>query len=125
MEQDFLVAVYGSLRKGMGNHPLLERGDATFLSAERITGWDMYSMGGFPFISPATEQSEIKIEVYKVNHTTMLRLDQLEGYPSFYDRKLVHTTKGLAWIYFIQGNNLSKYPPVASGDWVLFRRGEM
>jgi gamma-glutamylcyclotransferase (GGCT)/AIG2-like uncharacterized protein YtfP len=123
MEQEFLVAVYGSLRKGMGNHGLLQSDEVTFLGTERVSGFDMYSMGGFPFITPA--QGEIRIELYKVGHATMLRLDRLEGYPSFYDRKLIQTSKGQAWIYFIVGKNLSNYEKVQSGDWVLFRRGEM
>lgn len=123
MVQEFLVAVYGSLRQGMGNHRLLQDGEAAFLGTERVSGFQMYSMGGFPFITPA--EGEIRIELYKVDRDTMLRLDRLEGYPSFYDRKLIQTSKGQAWIYFIVGKNLSNYEPVASGDWVLFRRGEM
>lgn len=47
MIQEVLVAVYGSLRKGMGNHGLLERNDAQLLSTERVTGWNMYSLGDF------------------------------------------------------------------------------
>jgi gamma-glutamylcyclotransferase (GGCT)/AIG2-like uncharacterized protein YtfP len=124
MEQDFLVAVYGSLRQGMGNHPLLSRGEATKLSTERVGGFLMYSMGGFPYIRPAPQLNDIVIEVYKVDASTMRRLDQLEGYPSFYNRKLIDTTKGQAWIYFIDEEPGGR-EPVHSGDWVKFRRGEI
>lgn len=118
MIQEVLVAVYGSLRKGMGNHPLLERNDAQLLSTERIKGFDMFSLGGFPYIKPA--DGEITIEVYAVPITAMKDLDRLEGYPHFYDRMLVDTTKGQAWIYFIADYG-SGYGKVDSGDWVQYR----
>lgn len=123
MEQEFLVAVYGSLRQGMGNHRLLEHGEATKLSTEHISGFLMYSMGGFPYIRPATTEDLIVVEVYKVDASTMRSLDRLEGYPSFYDRKLVPTSKGEAWVYFIDEEPRGR-EPVVSGDWVKFRRGE-
>lgn len=116
MIQEVLVAVYGSLRRGMGNHRVLERNDAQLLSTERITGFDMYSLGAYPFI--CTGSGEITIEVYAVPITGMVDLDRLEGYPSFYDRKLVDTSKGKAWIYFI--DNRTGRVPVTSGDWVAF-----
>ena len=119
MIQEVLVAVYGSLRKGMGNHPLLERNDAQLLSTERVKGWDMYSLGGFPYITPSDTDGEITIEVYVCPITAMRPLDNLEGYPSFYNRKLIDTSKGQAWIYFIEdyGNTRS---PVTDGDWVAY-----
>lgn len=120
MIQEVLVAVYGSLRKGMGNHRLIEREEGTLLSTERIKGWEMYSYGGFPFIRPAENpEDEITIEVYAMPVTAMQPLDRLEGYPSFYDRKLVDTSKGKAWIYFIdqKGNDAR----VTNGDWVDYK----
>lgn len=120
MIQEVLVAVYGSLRKGMGNHLLIQREEGTLLSTERVSGWEMYSYGGFPFIRPADNPSdEITIEVYAMPVTAMRALDRLEGYPSFYDRKLVQTSKGQAWIYFI--DQPSNGRPVADGDWVAYK----
>lgn len=119
MIQEVLVAVYGSLRKGMGNHGLLDRNDAQLLSTEVISGFEMYSLGGFPYIKPASE-GDITIEVYAVPITAMKALDMLEGYPSFYNRKLVDTTKGQAWIYYIDDYGTG-YGRVTSGDWVQYR----
>ena len=117
MIQEVLVAVYGSLRRGMGNHRLLV--GFPLLSTERVKGWDMYSYGAFPYITPS-EDGEITIEVYAVPIDELLgSLDSLEGYPSFYDRKKIQTSKGEAWIYFIdQGSNSA---PVESCDWVSFK----
>lgn len=121
MIQEILVAVYGSLREDFGNHRVLERNDAQKLSTERIGGFKMYSMGGFPFIQTATDEDMITIEVYAVPITGLPDLDRLEGYPSFYDRKLVQTSKGQAWIYFIDNERTSGYPPVVDGDWYMFK----
>lgn len=103
-ERNILVAVYGSLKKGFGNHVLLE--DAEFLGEDWIPGWDMYSLGGFPAITPShrlrcLDKNDTKIEVYLVNEKEFISLDRLEGYPSFYNRTKVHTHYGEAWIYFM------------------------
>jgi gamma-glutamylcyclotransferase (GGCT)/AIG2-like uncharacterized protein YtfP len=120
MIQEILVAVYGSLRKGFGNHRVLERNEAQILSTERIGGFKMFSMGAFPFIQPASEEDMITIEVYAVPITGLPDLDRLEGYPSFYNRKLVQTSKGQAWIYFIE-NERGGYQQVHDGDWMMFK----
>lgn len=114
-----LVAVYGSLRKGLHNHNLLE--DADFLGTDQVSGFKMYSMGGFPFITHdgATESDTIQIEVYQVDPYEMRRLDQLEGYPSFYNRELIKTKYGDAWIYFID-DEVAGHPPVIHGDWFKY-----
>ena len=117
------VAVYGSLRKGLHNHSLLE--DATFLGSERIKGFNMHSLGSFPFITTrgSTDKSEITIEVYEVTPAEFRRLDTLEGYPSFYDRTLVDTSHGQAWIYFIDKDgsySTVRNERVTDGDWLKF-----
>lgn len=125
-DQPILVAVYGSLRKGMGNHRLLDNNDSVHLSTERISGFEMYQYGGsyFPFIRHG--DGEITIEVYAVSSMVMRRLDMLEGYDEnnkyggFYNRELVQTSKGQAYIYFIDqdpGRNVR----VQHGDWVQFK----
>ena len=114
------VAVYGSLRQGMGNHRLLE--SSKFLGKDKLDGFIMYSLGGFPCIRTVfPEGNTITVEVYEVDDETFRRLDILEGYPSFYDRKKVDTQYGEAWIYTIEREK--SRPVVESGDWVLFRTG--
>lgn len=112
------VAVYGSLRQGMGNHRVL--GDSPLLGQCRVTGFEMFSLGGFPFVRHG--DGEITIEVYAVNEHTSMRLDNLEGYPSFYNRALIWTPYGPAWIYFIDRQETTA-PPVTHGDWVAYRTG--
>ena len=122
-----LVAVYGSLRKGLGNHRVL--GDSKLVSTGIVQGFGMYSMGGFPALTTLANKTDVVVEVYEVDNDTMRRLDRLEGYPHFYNRVPVpiHLNEGedgvesylTAWIYFID----DKFPEksfVESGDWVEY-----
>lgn len=108
------VAVYGSLRQGLHNHRLLT--NAEYLGTDNIPGFDMYSMGGFPFLKPSDTEAKTVIEVYNVTDDEFTRLDHLEGYPSFYDRKQVPTKHGDAWIYFIDEPS-PIHDKVENRDW--------
>lgn len=112
-----LVAVYGSLRRGLHNHVLLEQAD--YVSRETLPGFKMYSMSAYPYITPTDPSDEILVELYLVTTEELSRLDTLEGYPGFYSRKLVATSQGNAWIYFISTDNPTE-PPVTSGDWFSY-----
>lgn len=111
------VAVYGSLRQGFGNHVLLEDEENVFFCGEDDTApeYTMRSLGGFPGIYEGGDTS-IKIEVYTVSNKVFQRLDMLEGYPRFYDRKMIDTKYGQAWIYFLKDYGNDR-PVVESGDW--------
>lgn len=105
------VMVYGTLKRGFGNHYLLEGsqylGDAEVNAA-------MYSMGGFPAIILGGD-STIKGEVYEVDGVTLRQLDSLEGYPGWYDRELVDTPYGNAFIYTM--HSAANRAVVPSGVW--------
>lgn len=102
-----LVAVYGSLKRGFGNHSILSESKHplplyTGLTEERYC---MYSLGSFPAITK-TATALIEVEVYSVDKSTLSRLDRLEGHPYFYQREEVKivTDTGMtvtAWIYFL------------------------
>lgn len=109
-----LVAVYGSLKENYSNHRLLEA--ATFKGVDTQEGWTMLSLGGFPGIIAG--ESTIAVEVYEVNEQEMENLDRLEGFPHFYNRKIVQTIYGDAWIYYL--SNPEEYNTctvVESGVW--------
>lgn len=115
------VAVYGTLRMGMGNHYLLK--DSKYLCSTSVRG-KMYSLGGFPCVVLSKNletdyDSYVYCEVYLVDDETLGQLDQLEGYPGWYDRDKVVTPFGGAYIYHF------KEPPITSdyvpgGDWVEY-----
>lgn len=115
-----LVAVYGSLRKGLHNHRVIR--DSRFVSKGMVKGFGMYSLGLYPALSRVGKKNDVVVEVYDVNSTTMERLDQLEGFPKYYNRKLapvnVNGVEMVAWIYYMEGE-LEK-PFVEGGDWTKF-----
>lgn len=118
-----LVAVYGSLREGLGNHRLIESCEK--LSTERLHGFKMNDLGYFPAaFSTNNPEDSIVIEIYKVDEDqTKESLDALEGYRSgFYDRIKVSTSKGDAWIYIMDENKSLKI--VEEGDWIEYYKSK-
>ena len=109
-----LVFVYGTLKKGFCNHHVLGDGKA-FVSSYYLGNYKMYDLGGFPCIS-YSPGSRARGELWMVDKDQMERIDGLEGYPSFYDRKKVNTLKGEAHVYFfpIPPNA----PVVPNGVWM-------
>lgn len=113
-----IVAVYGSLRQGLSNHPLLE--GCPLLGTERVSGFFMRSLGGFPAIFPSDKGESITIELYEVEQeSTMAHLDRLEGHPSWYKRQLIPTSQGEAWVY-VMTEAYNSQPVVEGGDWVNY-----
>lgn len=122
-----IVAVYGSLRDGMGNHGLMKGSD--FMGKGLLQeGSTMFSNGGFPILSFAVAKSEpVLAELYDVaNQRDMAMLDRLEGFPTWYDRsiKQFRMEDGRvmeAWIYHQNQDFTERLPIVESGDWVEYR----
>ena len=102
IEKTTTVAVYGSLKKGFGNHRLLAHIEAN--TKDVVQGFDMYSLGGFPGIKKG--EGSIAVELYEVDDTTLSRLDSLEGYRkgadnTFYDRLTVTTDSGAETLIYV------------------------
>jgi len=109
-----LVAVYGTLKQGQYNHPVLGRQGAEYLGANTLYGWVMYDLGSFPCVVPTKLPESIVVEVYAV--ADLKATDRLEGYPGFYDRAQVVTQYGNAWIYFMREAPLGA-KLITSGVW--------
>ena len=110
-----IVAVYGSLRKGFGNHGFLK--NQSFKGTDIVPNYKMYSLGAFPGIVP-DDGGSIFAEIYEVDEETFKALDRLEGHPNFYCRRQVSTVYGPAWIYELA--NVDHYrglPLVVGGEW--------
>ena len=95
--------VYGTLRKGLGNHYFLDR--SKFLGmAKTKKRYALYGHG-IPVLSRAGSISQVTGEVYSIDTATLERLDELEGHPDMYKREqaeviLENGTELSAWIYF-------------------------
>jgi len=116
-----LIAVYGTLRKGCGNHEHFLK-DAEFMGAFKSEPiYNMYSLGGFPGLKENGDTS-IVLEVYSVTEYEAKKVDGLEGYhegrtPTFYDKKYIDTPWGNAGLYIFVGD-IPESRKIESGDWM-------
>ena len=123
----YLVAVYGSLRSGMGNHQYYlsdSEYKGTFSTEPEYT---LHSLQWYPGLK-LNGNTSVVMEVYEVDEETLKNLNRLEGYYpgeklTFYDRIEINTPWGKAFTY-IYVNELSKDSIVESGDWVKFKNNE-
>ncbi len=115
-----LLLVYGTLRSGMGNHPLMggcsEVGVATIKARLHLAGW-------LPMIFEG--EGKVVGEIYEIpDAETWRQLDSLEGHPNWYERREVDadlngkTVK--VWAYFMTGDP-REGTYVESGDYVKAR----
>jgi len=123
----YLVACYGSLRRGMVNHHYhLSDSEykGTFPTEPEYT---LHSLQWYPGLK-LNGNTSVVMEVYEVDEFTLKGLDHLEGYDpgkksDFYDRIEIDTPWGKAFTY-IYVNELSKESIIESGDWVAYKNGE-
>ena len=103
-----LVAVYGTLKKGFGNHHVM--GTSKFVSKGMT--YNAYPMvaHGIPFVySEKGVGSCVKVELYLVDKLGIGPIDRLEGHPHNYCRKKTPilledgVTIVNAYLYFYQG----------------------
>jgi gamma-glutamylcyclotransferase (GGCT)/AIG2-like uncharacterized protein YtfP len=125
MNKKTLVAVYGTLKSDQANHGLLA--DSELIgSGTTPASYKLLEMGSFPGAIWGNHQ--LMVEIYEVNDKTLDRLDQLEGHPSFYERKLIQVkmddAHGIgsevveAWMYTIAhlSSNYSHRPVCTDFD---------
>ena len=90
------VFVYGTLKRGLHNHVLLERARASFVGAARTTRTSFAMLladAGYPYVvKTTTDARAIDGEVYVVDDDTLERLDALEAATGMYSRESVEVT---------------------------------
>ena len=115
------IAVYGTLRRGCGNHRYL-LSEADFLGEfDSEPTFSLYSLGGFPGLKNNGNTS-VKMEVFAVNDDEAEAVDQLEGYqagrkPHFYDKQDIETPFGTAGVY-IYVRDTEGRGFIETGDWL-------
>lgn len=109
-----LVFVYGTLLSGEVNNYLLAGAD--LLGCHRTEPcFTMFNLGAYPGVVGGGTTAIVG-EVYRVGAKDLDLLDRLEGYPRLYDRKLIASHLGRAWIYLYRGR-ISGRTLIHSGDW--------
>ena len=104
------VFVYGTLKRNNRVRGLDQFGDAVFVGLAETTDsqYDLWCLGAFPAIS-LNGNNTIKGEVWRVNDAVMDQLDMIEGYPAFYRRRIIETTQGPAWVYYLQPQDIKDF----------------
>jgi len=125
------VFVYGTLRKGHGNHGLLEQ--SKFIGdAKTDKKYAMYA-SGIPYVTSLEHEVQIIGEVYEVDDFGLHRLDRLEGHPNFYERRkikviLENGRKEKAFLYFYDQVSDEKrkftLDKILNGDYINQELGE-
>ncbi|UIW10527.1 gamma-glutamyl cyclotransferase [Aeromonas phage BUCT695] len=126
-EDHVFIATYGSLRRGMSNYTVNQRGGGIWVGrGKTVDDINLYRYHGcyFPSISLAhsSHGSKVVVDVFEAPSSGLFgAYDCLEGYPSFYNRtKVMIDMDGgsqlEAWIYHI---DQEQEEPVVSGDWCL------
>lgn len=119
MSGTVLLAVYGTLKKGYGNHALIAQ--AQYVGCDNLREISLYDIGPYPG-ARLEASSGIEVEVYAVTPCQLARLDQLEEYDpadldgSLYTRERLGTRFGLVWVYLYQGE-VSGKPCLRRGAW--------
>ena len=112
-----LVFVYGTLLRGEVNHHRLA-------GAERLGDcrtepcFTLFNLYAYPGLGRGG-RTAVAGEVYRVDGAGLRFLDRLEDYPRLYDRQLIPTPFGRAWVYLYRGD-LSDRPVIQGGDWRAF-----
>lgn len=117
-----LIAVYGSLRKDLGNYHAHLKSSKYIGVFETNPIYTLKSLGSFPALIKDGSTS-IVMEVFRVDDETMTSIDRLEGYQknggsNHYEKETIKTPYGDAFIYFYgDPERIKDAPVVLSGDW--------
>lgn len=104
------VFVYGTLKRGHENHALLQ--DSKFIGKSFVQNHTLYG-SVIPF-AVENEGTYISGEVYEIDDLTERNLDELEGYPDWYGKKMVETKYGRAIMYYMEKHELTNEPLIGA-----------
>ncbi|NAW33329.1 gamma-glutamylcyclotransferase family protein [Halomonas alimentaria] len=114
-----LVAVYGTLKRGLRNHHWLD--GAGFMGSDRLADVTLYDLGPFPGAKLESSHG-VEIEVFEVEVRLLTGLDQLEDYrphqprQGLYDRAVHPTAFGPAWLY-LYNPDVTGFTAIRQGGW--------
>lgn len=101
-----LIAVYGTLKAGHGNHKLMEGTDTEYLGSGVTVNKYAMQIQGVPYVFKNKSYDQIDVEVYSVpDNNERVKIDSLESHPYHYKRELIDIelldgSTVTAWLYF-------------------------
>ena len=108
-EKNNLVAVYGTLKIGRGNHGLLS--NSIYMGTARTKDLMRLCVVSLPYLvrGESEEGKNVLVELYYVDDSTLASLDRLEGHPVYYKREKMKFTpeesifsnEVEAWVYMV------------------------
>ncbi|MCO7263387.1 gamma-glutamylcyclotransferase family protein [Dickeya zeae] len=107
------IIVYGSLRRKQGNSHWMT--NAQWLGDHQLEGYELYDLGHYP--AAVAGEGEIYCEVYRISSSILTELDELKRGGGAYQRELIATPYGSAWIYLYQ-RPVTDLRRIVSGDWL-------
>ena len=116
------IFVYGTLLKGQPNNSLLS--NSVFLGQTYTESkFTLVDLGYFPGLLDKGSTS-VYGEVYEITDETFEKLDQLEGYPTLYTRKLINTAAGNdIWVY-IYNKYRTTHVIIENGNWLEYTKSQ-
>lgn len=112
------IAVYGSLKRGYGNHALL-RNSRLIRSQVINIPFTMIDLGAFPGLIRNNNDNQYFVEIYEVTPEVYRTIETLEGYPNFYTKHSFDLEDEEIEIYVLneQNYNYNNYPKVNRQSW--------
>lgn len=119
----YAVFVYGTLLPGEPAHGLLA-GARRLGPGRTLPAWRLYALEDYPGMV-AGGRTAVAGEVWAVDAAMLRRLDEYEGYPTYYRRETIPLASGReALAYILRPEWLRpSHPPIPGGDWRAWRRG--
>lgn len=126
-EAKHLVAVYGTLRKGLHNHGIISTAMQVLTTA--VKGFTMRSLGAFPVVKRDGSDGTVVAEVYHVTDDELKAMDELEGHPNWYKRTSIGKMdvgdgEQDLYMYLMQSDEYDDKPVVKGGDWNTYQGDE-
>jgi len=113
--------VYGSLRTGLYNNPLL--GKNTYVRDTEIKNYKMYSLGHYPFIMPGN--GTIKGELHEItqeNYNNIRQMEEGAGY-KLIKGKTLDGTPTTYYVYEIMPTH-RRPEIILGGDWKKWKENK-
>ena len=111
-----LLFVYGSLKRGLGNHHQLA--GAVFAGEAWLEGVDLHDLGPFPMAIAGS--GRVHGELYRLDPRHLIQLDRFEGAPRLYERQRRTLPDGRSvWIYLGRPAQVRHSPLLRQGVWPI------